>query len=103
MEKKLDIKNKAEIEKLGISKFNALCKESVFEYVKIWTEASKVIIHNRSRFWYVCRVIQQLLLASWHEDVIVLARPYRKGRSPKPVPRQTYQKILNFTGQKLMK
>ncbi len=46
VEKKLGIKNKAEIEKLGVSKFNALCKESVFEYVKIWAEASK-----RLGFW----------------------------------------------------
>lgn len=46
VEKKLGIKNKSEIEKLGISRFNALCKESVFEYVKLWVEASK-----RLGFW----------------------------------------------------
>ena len=46
VEKKLGIKNKAEIEKMGLSKFNKLCKESVFEYLKIWAEASK-----RLGFW----------------------------------------------------
>ncbi len=46
VEKKLGIKNKAEIEKMGISKFNKLCKDSVFEYVKIWTDVSK-----RLGFW----------------------------------------------------
>jgi isoleucyl-tRNA synthetase len=46
VEKRLGIKNKAEIEKMGLSKFNALCKESVFEYVKIWEKASK-----RLGFW----------------------------------------------------
>jgi len=46
VEKKLGIKNKAEIEKMGISKFNSLCKDSVFEYVKIWGEVSK-----RLGFW----------------------------------------------------
>ncbi len=46
VEKKLGIKNKSEIEKLGVSRFNAMCKESVFEYVKLWEEASK-----RLGFW----------------------------------------------------
>ncbi len=46
VEKKLGIKNKAEIERMGVSKFNNLCKESVFEYVKVWTETSK-----RLGFW----------------------------------------------------
>ncbi|MEM0311792.1 MAG: isoleucine--tRNA ligase [Thermoplasmatales archaeon] len=41
IEKKLGIKNKSEIEKMGIEKFNSLCKRSVFEYVKLWEEASK--------------------------------------------------------------
>ncbi|MEM0135404.1 MAG: isoleucine--tRNA ligase [Thermoplasmatales archaeon] len=46
VEKRLGIKNKSEIEKMGLSKFNSLCKESVFEYVKIWEKASK-----RLGFW----------------------------------------------------
>lgn len=41
VEKKLGIKNKSEIEKLGITEFNHLCKESVFEYVKKWEDVSK--------------------------------------------------------------
>ena len=46
VEKKLGIRNKTEIEKLGLSKFNQLCKESVFEYVKVWEDVSK-----RLGFW----------------------------------------------------
>ncbi len=46
VEKKLGIKNKTEIEKLGLSKFNQLCKDSVFEYVKVWEDVSK-----RLGFW----------------------------------------------------
>jgi len=41
VEKKLGIKNKSEIEKMGVEAFNNLCKKSVFEYVKLWEEASK--------------------------------------------------------------
>lgn len=41
VEKRLGIRSKPEIEKMGISRFNELCKESVFEYVKIWEEVSK--------------------------------------------------------------
>ncbi len=46
VEKKLGIKNKTEIEKLGLAKFNQLCKESVFEYVRVWEDVSK-----RLGFW----------------------------------------------------
>jgi len=41
VEKKLGIKDKAEIERMGVAEFNKLCKQSVFEYIKIWEEASK--------------------------------------------------------------
>lgn len=46
VEKSLGIKNKSEIEKMGIAKFNKLCKESVFKYVKQWEEVS-----NRLGYW----------------------------------------------------
>lgn len=36
VEKKLGIKSKDDIEKLGVDKFNQACKESVFEYLKDW-------------------------------------------------------------------
>jgi isoleucyl-tRNA synthetase len=41
VEKSLKIKNKREIEEMGIGKFNELCKESVFKYVKEWEEVSQ--------------------------------------------------------------
>ncbi|MGC8645769.1 MAG: isoleucine--tRNA ligase [Thermoplasmata archaeon] len=41
VEKKLGIRNKAEIEKMGVETFNNLCKKSVFEYVKLWEDVSK--------------------------------------------------------------
>jgi isoleucyl-tRNA synthetase len=36
VEKQLGLHNKAEIESYGIAKFNALCRESVFRYLKEW-------------------------------------------------------------------
>lgn len=41
VEKKLGLKNKQEIEKFGIEKFNKICKESVFEYEKEWREMTE--------------------------------------------------------------
>src|SRR5690606_27788247 len=38
VEKKLNLKNKQEIEDYGIEKFNKKCKESVFQYEKLWRE-----------------------------------------------------------------
>jgi len=43
IEKELNIKNKREIENLGIEKFNLACKESVFRYVKEWVNTLKRI------------------------------------------------------------
>ncbi|MGB8252777.1 MAG: isoleucine--tRNA ligase, partial [Anaerolineaceae bacterium] len=36
VEKKLGIKNKQQIEAYGIDKFNELCRQSVFEYIREW-------------------------------------------------------------------
>ncbi|MDO5041528.1 MAG: isoleucine--tRNA ligase [Peptoniphilus sp.] len=36
VEKRLGLKNKQDIEKYGVAKFNEMCKESVFEYEKEW-------------------------------------------------------------------
>lgn len=41
VEKSLGIKNKSEIEKMGIYEFNKLCRESVFTYVQKWEDVSK--------------------------------------------------------------
>ncbi|MCL4411827.1 MAG: isoleucine--tRNA ligase [Candidatus Thermoplasmatota archaeon] len=41
VEKTLKIKNKKEIDEMGIGNFNRLCKESVFKYVKDWERVSK--------------------------------------------------------------
>ena len=38
VEKELNLKSKADIEKYGIAEFNAKCKESVFRYKKEWDE-----------------------------------------------------------------
>jgi len=46
VEKKLGIRQKKEIEKFGIAKFNRLCKKSVWEYKKDWDEFTK-----RTGYW----------------------------------------------------
>jgi len=46
IEKKLGLKNKKEIEKYGIEKFNSLCKKSVFQYKKEWEDLTE-----RIGFW----------------------------------------------------
>ncbi len=46
VEKKLGIREKKEIEKFGIAKFNRLCKNSVWEYKKEWDKFTK-----RSGYW----------------------------------------------------
>jgi len=43
VEKELNLKSKADIEKYGVAKFNAKCKESVFRYKKEWDELTKRI------------------------------------------------------------
>jgi isoleucyl-tRNA synthetase len=46
VEKQLGIKSKQEIEEYGIDKFNARCRESVFEYVEEWNRLTE-----RIGFW----------------------------------------------------
>ena len=46
IEKKLGIKNKKEIQKYGIEKFNEKCRKSVFDYKKEWEELT-----DRIGFW----------------------------------------------------
>jgi isoleucyl-tRNA synthetase len=46
VEKQLGISSKQEIEQLGIDKFNARCRESVFEYVEEWNRLTE-----RIGFW----------------------------------------------------
>ena len=46
IEKKLGLKNKKDIEKYGIAKFNKLCKESVWNYKKDWEKLTE-----RVAFW----------------------------------------------------
>ncbi len=46
VEKMLGLKNKQEVEKYGIEKFNEACKESVFRYEEAWKEMTR-----RVGFW----------------------------------------------------
>jgi isoleucyl-tRNA synthetase len=46
VEKKLGFKNKQQIENYGIAKFNALCRESAFAYIKEWEKLT-----DRIAFW----------------------------------------------------
>ncbi|OYT60498.1 hypothetical protein B6U81_04710, partial [Thermoplasmatales archaeon ex4484_30] len=46
VEKILGLKNKQELEKYGIEKFNEKCKESVFKYEKAWRDMTR-----RVGFW----------------------------------------------------
>jgi len=46
VEKKLGINNKQQIENYGIAKFNALCRESAFAYIKEWEKLT-----DRIAFW----------------------------------------------------
>lgn len=41
VEKKLNLKNKQDIEKYGIEEFNKQCRESVFQYEKLWREMTE--------------------------------------------------------------
>ena len=46
VEKKLGFNNKQQIENFGIAKFNALCRESAFTYIKEWEKLT-----DRIAFW----------------------------------------------------
>ncbi len=41
VEKKLNLKNKQDIEKYGVEEFNKQCRESVFQYEKLWREMTE--------------------------------------------------------------
>ena len=41
VEKKLGLTGKKAIEELGIAKFNALCRESVFGYLEVWNRMTR--------------------------------------------------------------
>ncbi len=43
VEKRLGIESKDQIEKYGVDKFNAECRESVFRYLEVWNELTKKI------------------------------------------------------------
>ena len=43
VEKELNLKSKADIEKYGVAEFNAKCRESVFRYKKEWDDLTKRI------------------------------------------------------------
>jgi len=45
IEKKLGLKNKKDIEKYGIEKFNKLCRESVWQYKKDWEDMTERIAY----------------------------------------------------------
>lgn len=47
VEKRLGLKNKQEVEAFGIRRFNELCRESVFKYIKEWEDFSE-----RIGFWF---------------------------------------------------
>ena len=46
VEKKLNFKNKQQIEEYGIEKFNELCRKSVFDYIQDWEKLT-----DRIAFW----------------------------------------------------
>ncbi|NPA31459.1 MAG: isoleucine--tRNA ligase [Chloroflexi bacterium] len=46
VEKRLGIRHKHEIERFGIAKFNEMCRQSVFEYIKDWERLTE-----RIAFW----------------------------------------------------
>ena len=41
VEKKLELKNKQDIEKYGLEEFNKQCRESVFQYEKLWRDMTE--------------------------------------------------------------
>ncbi|MFH1180891.1 MAG: class I tRNA ligase family protein [bacterium] len=75
VEKKLGLKNKKDIEKYGIAKFNKNCQESVWQYKKEWEKLT-----DRIGFWldednpYVTYQTEYIETV-WH----ILKRIYQKG------------------------
>jgi len=50
VEKKLNLQSKQEIREYGVDKFNAKCRESVFQYKKDWDD-----ITHRIGYWLISR------------------------------------------------
>ena len=83
-EKKLGISGKPDIEKLGIEKFNEVCRESVFTYKKDWESLSErigywldysepyVTFHNEyieSVWWLLGQMAERDLLYRGYKSV----------------------------------
>ena len=75
VEKELGISSKAEIEEYGIERFNAKCRESVFEYLEEWNRLTE-----RIGFWVDLEHAYRTLDESYIESVWwALAEIDRKG------------------------
>jgi len=75
IEKKLGLKNKKEIEKYGITKFNKKCKKSVWEYKKDWEKLTE-----RIAFWLNLENPYITYTADYIETVwYILKQIYQKG------------------------
>jgi isoleucyl-tRNA synthetase len=75
VERELDLKSKADIERYGIREFNAKCRESVFEYLQEWDRLTE-----RIGFWVDLEGAYRTLDESYIESVWwALAEIHRKG------------------------
>ncbi len=75
VEQKLGISSKAEIEEYGIERFNAQCRESVFEYLEEWNRLTE-----RIGFWIDLDDAYRTLDESYIESVWwALAEIHRRG------------------------
>ncbi len=75
VERQLGISSKAEIEEYGIERFNARCRESVFEYLQEWDRLTE-----RIGFWVDLEGAYRTLDESYIESVWwALAEIHRKG------------------------
>jgi isoleucyl-tRNA synthetase len=75
VERQLGISSKAEIEEYGIERFNARCRESVFEYLQEWDRLTE-----RIGFWVDLQGAYRTLDESYIESVWwALAEIHRKG------------------------
>jgi isoleucyl-tRNA synthetase len=75
VEKELGLKSKADVEKYGIEKFNAKCKESVFRYLKDWDELTE-----RIGYWLDLKDAYVTYTNEYIESVWwILSEYYKKG------------------------
>src|SRR5512136_3509576 len=77
VEKELELKSKAEIEKYGVAEFNERCKQSVFRYVNEWEQLTE-----RIAFWVDLETAYRtmtndyiesvwwILKQLWHKDLL---------------------------------